>query len=305
MKFYFTLQYRMMGRRLREFGVAPVIGYVGALAVYALGSYYLFEVTGLAAYIYAFLALFFVGRLSEADRCDFLKSINTTAGLRRIRLAENGAHALPFLAFLLFQQEFLMVAIVLLLSLLLALLNIKSSSSRSIPTPFSKRPFEFSSGFRRTWPVFLLSFFLTYMAIVTPNFGIGILALLLIFFTCATNYLEPEPKYYVWIFARTPRKFLDYKVLTGLYQMTVLCLPIIIALSAFFWEDAVVMVPIMVVFWMYLATLIYAKYSAFPDELSLPQGLLYALSFAFPPILLIAASYFYRRSNANLRKLLK
>ncbi|MBK7030860.1 MAG: hypothetical protein IPH45_17355 [Bacteroidales bacterium] len=44
----------------------------------------------------------------------------------------------------------------------------------TIPTPFSKHPFEFAVGFRKTFLAWLFAYFLTIMAISVGNFNLGV-----------------------------------------------------------------------------------------------------------------------------------
>lgn len=53
-----------------------------------------------------------------------------------------------------------------------------------------------------------------------------------------------------------------------------------------------------------LSSMIVAKYSAFPHEMSIPQGIFYGLSLLFPPMLLITIWVFYSQSKKRLEPLL-
>jgi hypothetical protein len=54
----------------------------------------------------------------------------------------------------------------------------------------------------------------------------------------------------------------------------------------------------------YLTAIIFAKYSSFPNEMSLSQVILIGLSFMFPPILLIFIPLFYSQSIKKLNTIL-
>jgi hypothetical protein len=47
------------------------------------------------------------------------------------------------------------------------------------------------------------------------------------------------------------------------------------------------------------------KYAFFPTTMNLPQGLLMAFSFLFPPMLLFLLPYFYRRCIHQLNPILE
>jgi len=54
-----------------------------------------------------------------------------------------------------------------------------------------------------------------------------------------------------------------------------------------------------------LITIILAKYSAYPNEMSLPQGILFSLSLMLPPALFITIPLFYYQSIKSLTSILK
>jgi hypothetical protein len=75
MKEYFLLQFKMLNRKMIDFGLPILIGYALLSFVFILLSNYLFEKTEFANYAYGLFALSFVLKLSEPRRNDFLKSI--------------------------------------------------------------------------------------------------------------------------------------------------------------------------------------------------------------------------------------
>jgi len=75
MKEYFQLQFKMLNRKMIDFGIPLLIGYTLLPLTFILLSNYLFEKTEYANYLYALIALSFVSKLSEPKRNDFLKSI--------------------------------------------------------------------------------------------------------------------------------------------------------------------------------------------------------------------------------------
>ncbi|MEI6411834.1 MAG: ABC transporter permease, partial [Bacteroidota bacterium] len=86
MYFYFQLQFRIINRKLTEFGLKPVLGYILAAIAFVLVSVFLFYKTTYAQYIYAALALGFISKLSEQNRNYFLKSTFKTDTYLRVRL---------------------------------------------------------------------------------------------------------------------------------------------------------------------------------------------------------------------------
>jgi hypothetical protein len=84
----------MTSRKLRDAGVLPIFAYPLLLAGFIVGSFYLFGKIEYAEYFYLFITCFFVFRLSEERRNDFLK-ICFGDGFRKIRIAENLIISLP------------------------------------------------------------------------------------------------------------------------------------------------------------------------------------------------------------------
>ncbi len=304
MKKYFQLHFKLINRRLIDFGLPLIVGYILLLLVFYFGSEYLFSKTEFAKYIYGFVALGFVSRLSEAKRNDFIKSIFGTSAFLKIRMLENLIYAFPFALFLIYKEEFVMSFLLMVSSLLLVIFNFNVNLNFTIPTPFGKKPFEFVTGFRKTFFIFPFAYLLTYAAIDVNNFNLGIFSLLLIGLICLSYYIKPENEYYVWNYSLTPKDFLIEKLKIGLLYYTALSIPILIALGIFFYNEIGILLVFFIISYAYIIAIILAKYSAFPDEMSLPQGILIALSFMFPPILIGLIPYFYSLSVKRLTTLL-
>jgi hypothetical protein len=142
------------------------------------------------------------------------------------------------------------------------------------------------------------------LGISVGNFNLGVFSLLLIFFLATTYYTSPEKEYFVWIYKLTPRGFLIDKIKTALWFSTLLCLPVTIALCFFFLKNIHIVLGLQVLCYLYLATMILAKYSRFPGQVNLPEIGIMALSIWFPPILLGIIPYFYIKSVKRLQEIL-
>jgi hypothetical protein len=304
MTHYFKLQYKMANRQLTEFGLHPFLGYILLIVGFVGLSVFLFSKTGFAGFIYIFIALSILSRLSETKRNYLLKSTFPDTTYYTIRILENSLAALPFLLFLLVQASFIPFAILTFSAIVFAFVDFKSQLSFTIPTPFYKRPFEFIVGFRNTLLVILGAWFFTIMAITSGNFNLGIFSLLLIFFVSFTFYSIPEPDFYVWIFTLSPLGFLKQKIITALLFSTMLSLPVTLGMSIFFSDKIMVILGFQALCYVYLSATILAKYSVFPNQMNVPQLVLIAVSIAFPPMLLGVIPYFYLQSVNRLKALL-
>jgi hypothetical protein len=57
--------------------------------------------------------------------------------------------------------------------------------------------------------------------------------------------------------------------------------------------------------YVYLVTIILAKYSGYPNEMNLLQGILIGISLLFPPILIGIIPFFYLQSIKRLNDILE
>lgn len=294
----------MMNRSLRDFGLNPVIGYLLSVVGFAGLSVYLFDKTTLAEYLYILVAISFIYALSQTRRNDFLKLCFSIKIYYLIRFTENLILAMPFFIVLILEYCFLSAVSLMLISGVLVFFDVENKFRFSLPTPFYKRPFEFVVGFRNAFYVFFFAYFLTFMAASVGNFNLGIFALILVFLICFTFYTNPENEFYVWIFSLSPQRFLFQKMKIAILFATMLILPVIASLSLAFPENTSTVFAFLGLGYLFLLTVILAKYSAFPDRMNLPQGFLLAFSLWFPPLLLGVIPYFYLQSVKRLKEIL-
>ncbi|MBS1765681.1 MAG: ABC transporter permease [Bacteroidetes bacterium] len=305
MKEYFELQYRMTNRQFKDTGFEPLFAYL-ILTVGFIGlSIYLFNKTEFAVYVYLLFALTLIGKLSETRRTEFLKICFGDTQLKKIRITENLICSIPFFAFLLYKQLFLFAGLLLVLTTILALVNFRTTLNFTIWTPFSKRPFEFTTGFRNTFYLFIVAYALTFIAVSVNNFNLGVFAMLLVFATTLSYYTKPENEYYVWTYNQSPRQFLLSKIKTAILFSFSLAFPIALALSIIFYQNIGLILLFILVGWAFLTAIIVTKYSAYPDEMTIPQGILLAICLWFPPILLVLIPYLFQKSENQLSSLLK
>lgn len=305
MKEYFSLQLRMMNRKLIEFGLNPILAYVIVGVGFVVFSVFLFSKTEYAVFIYLLSAISILSKLSETRRNDFLRSTFLNKLYYKLRMMENVICVLPFATFLIYKQLFLFALILLIFSLLMALIKVKSIFNFSIPTPFFKKPFEFIVGFRNTFYLVFFAYFLTIMGVAFQNFNLGVFSLLLVFILSLFFYSKLENDFYIWVYALKPKEFLFNKIKDALINSTILIFPITIALSIYFFDDLKILLIFLVLGYVYLITMILAKYSAYPNELNVPQAVLIGISFLFPPFLIVLMPFFYYQSLQRLNSILQ
>lgn len=294
----------MTNRKIKELGLNPFLGYFLGLAAFILLSEYIFNETEFAKYLVILTCLRLQLQLSENNRMDFLLSTFGDKTKTKIRFLENFILCIPFVSILLY-KSFLFEAIILFAcSNILALFSFYSNLILTIPTPFSQRPFEFSTGFRKTFFIFLIAYALTILAINVGNLNLGIFAFLLVFITSISFYFKPEHEYYVWIHSETPKVFLKNKIFNAAKNVSIITAPIIISLLVFYPSEFKLTLIFFLIGILFLWTVILAKYSAYPNEINILERIIIALSLYFPPLLLALIPIFYSKSIRKLKYLL-
>lgn len=301
MKDYFYLQYLMTNRKLKEMGVHPGLGYVLGLVTFVLISEYIFGKTAFAKYWVVLTGVSLLIKLSEKSRTDFLSTTFGDDGKRTIRVLENLILSAPFMAILFYKGAFVEGGAILAIAVIMAAFSFQRHFNFSIPTPFSKRPFEFLVGFRKTFFIFPVAYTLTAIAIEVGNLNLGIFSMLLIFLTALSYFTKPEHEYYVWIYAETPQRFLKNKMIMATKNTFLLVAPILIGLCTFYPMEYQVILLFFVVGLLFLWTIILGKYSAYPGEMNLPEGMIIAFSIYFPPLLLAIMPFFYNKAVGQLK----
>jgi hypothetical protein len=209
------------------------------------------------------------------------------------------------LGFLLFKQLFIFAGLLSILITILALVNFRTTFNFTIWTPFSKRPFEFTIGFRNTFYLFFMAYTLAIIAVSVSNFNLGVFAMLLVFATTLSYYSKPENEYYVWAHSLKPKAFLLGKIKTALLFSSLIALPIAIILAIFNPQNIGILSLFFLVGWAFLISIIVGKYAAYPDEMNITQGVFFALCIWFPPILIVLIPYLFKQSQNRLSNLLK
>lgn len=302
---YFRLQFKMTNRKLSEFGLPPFLAY-SSLPFWFIGlSVYIFSKSEFAEYFYILVAFGLLTKLTNKKRNEFLKSCFSKNDYIKLRLLENLIIILPFTLFLIYHKSIVAIIILIVLIIILAFISFDTSLNFTIPTPFYKKPFEFTVGFRSSFFIFPLAYLLTYISISVGNFNLGIFSLLLIFVVALSYYSKLEHEYYIWSFNVSPKDFLVEKIKTGLLFTTLSSLPILMAMAIYFNSELETLLTFLVLGFAYLTTIILAKYSVYPYEMSIPQGVLIAISLLFPPILIGIIPYFYFQSNKRLNTILQ
>ncbi len=221
-----------------------------------------------------------------------------------IRVLENLLVSLPFVLVLIYNSSFDVSKITLFSAVLLAFYINPKSGNRVLPSPYRKRLFEFTQGFRKTFLVYILVAVLLAFSIVSKNFNLGGFALLVLFLFIGSFYQYPEPEYYVWSYAQSTKDFLGNKIKTALIYSLATAVPFALTLLAFFPTNYLPVLVILFIGLLYVILMILAKYSSYPEQIQLPQGIMIAMGVVLPPFMLFVFWYLYRQSIKKLNRLL-
>ncbi len=301
MKHYFHLQFKIINRKIEEAGIIPVIGYILGVVGLILVTELLFYKTEFAKYIVVLGVVGLMSKFQTKDREDFLLATYGDVEKRKIRMVENLLISVPFMIVLLFKGCFLEAFILLVLSCVLAVATYKTNVNFVIPTPFTKHPYEFTVGFRNTFFVFPIAYTLTIIGVNVGNFNLVIFAMLLVFLISLGYHSAPEKEYYVWIFKDSPPTFLFKKLWAACRNIFILNFPILLMLLYFYSEEYRTIILLYLIGMLFLWTIILAKYSVYPNEMNIPEGILISLSVVFPPLLLFLIPYYFKKSVNNLK----
>lgn len=305
MIYYFKLQYLRFKRDLIVLGLNPLLG-MGIFLFSFIGiSELIFTKINYSWQLYLLIALLIISTFGEEIRNQFLKSVFPPIKFFKIRLIENLLAAVPFSIFLVLKNYYFISVLNIVLSCILSLHNKVGLTRFQIPSPFSKNPYEFTVGFRRTYLVILAIYTMTFISIYIHNFNLGLLSLLSIFLLCSTFYSELDPIYYVWIHSQCSEVFLRNKIKTALLYSLCLSLVILLPLIIFnFFRIGIVLLTGLIGL-LYVVLGILAAYVNFPMRKTSSQNVQFYFGIFIPPLLLFIIPNMYYQANRRLKDYLK
>lgn len=301
---YFRLQMRRIHRMVVDMGLHPMLNYSVIAALYLGFSAALFSQNPKALISYTLLAIFVTSIWNDARREDFLKSTFARRDYYLIRCVENLVTVFPFVLALCVSGNYLPAMGVLAMAMMMAISSFKVKWQIVIPTPFYRHPFEFIIGFRWSFVLFGLGYFLTYISIVHQNFGIGVFVIIAFSCLCSLYHSSAEDWQYIWIFAYPAHKFLLYKSLIATAYTLLLCLPVLMALIFAFPERLLSLMAFQALGLLILYLGVASKYTSYPGSMNMKNALLMLFSFIIPPMLLFTVPFFYIQAKQQLKDIL-
>jgi len=194
--------------------------------------------------------------------------------------------SIPFHLVLLWHHKFL-EAILLLVASIVIVFTPGFNHPFTVPTPFYKLPYEFPRGFRLYMLMFLVLLFILIQGIKVDNFNLALSTLVMASLICAFFYSWRESEYFIRINVRSSAQFLVMKLRIAFFGYFILTFPWLVVIGFYFNSSYMIISAAYILGYILILTIIFAKYSAYPRDLQLPQIMLIGLGISIPPLMLI------------------
>lgn len=302
MRYYFKLQLKLSIRALKNNYENPWFLIIILFVAFIVSSAAFLNNVPNAPYFYLLLETGVILSLSSKKRNQFLSSIFLKKKYIVLRIIENILVALPFILSLVYKKLYWLSLINLILCLLLSFYNIPGLKSYSaIPSPFSKRPYEFTTGFRRTYWLIIITYCLAIYSITQHDLILSMASLLGVFIICVTFYSHLDPIFYVWIHAQSAKVFLGKKITTAIIYSLLLSLPVIVLFVIFYPNNLPTIFLILTTGILYIVLSVVYVYVNFPVKTTQSQNLQYIAGLLFPPLTILIIPNFYSQAVRRLK----
>ena len=304
MIYYLKLQLRRIHRKLIDVGENQLFTYLILALIFIGLSEVLLTTTNNLKYAYPLIVVAILLKKSSSADNDFLKLNFSANKSALIGIIENTGLAFPFMIYSCIKGFYQITLIIVTIALAFIFYRSKKIGSLVIPTPFWKIPFEFIIGFRLSFWILPFLYFLAYKAIEYDNLYLGLFSIYLIYALCSIFTFKQEDVQLVKIFNKSRKEFLIYKALIATGSAALLCLPSGIGLLLYFPK---IFIPLFLIFSigsLLVISISFAKYTSFPDEINLKEGLLSSLSIIFPFLIIFNLPYFWYKANKSLEGIL-
>lgn len=304
MKYYFSLQVKLTKRLLAENGISLLGAALVAMGLFIGFSIVWFHQTEKYSTSYALLPLTILPLLSSQNRNESLKIMFSNRDYRKVRLVENLLISIPFQLFLISKGLYIWSIIPIILSFIWSFIQVDGWNIRAIPTPFARIPFEFSSGFRKSFWVILLIYLMAGIGMYVQNYNLILVSLAALFLCCISFYGTAEGEYFVWIFSASPHKFLCKKMNAALIGTTVIVAPLIVASMFFSPLHTTILITTIIVGYGVVIISLLGKYASYPSQFNLAQMMAIAFSIILFPLIILILPLLFRKAKQKLQSLL-
>lgn len=303
-KSHFNLQRIRFERASIEFGVSPLISCILGFIVFVGLSIALLMRGNQEQWLYILLPIIIIYLLSDTDRIKFYKQTYSKKTFLQVRFFENMLVSIPFIICLISFKAIIPAVVLFLILSTSIFINPNVTSLIALPTPYYKYPFEFTAGFRLSWPILIIHYIIYINAVAVSNSYLGTFTLISTALCSTLYYQFQEASFFIWIYNLDSKNFIFYKLKIALSYTLLTCLPLLIT-SIIVWPYMTHWILLLLFFaLLFISSIITAKYVMYPNIFNLPLALLLSIGFVIPPLLLFIYPYLYRRASRNLNSIL-
>jgi len=302
--YHFELQLTRLKRWFAYIGIHPLAGTAVASLLFIVMAQVLFYKTSYAPYLLIGIGMSINIKLSEARRNEMMHLLHGKTTSRQIRVYENLIVATPFILYLLYETQWWMSIVMLILAVGSALLKFRQGINWTIPTPYRKLVFEYTRGFRKNLWLIILLYFVFGQSIAVNNFNLSMVCLIALCLLGMSFMMMIEQRFFIWLHRMSVRSFLLHKLKVSLIAVSILTLPIsALMLYTYPGQWHLILLAYLIGLW-YQGFGILVKYSSYPRELPLVKSILFVISILFPPLMVILSINYYRHCENKLLHLL-
>lgn len=298
--YYFKLRWTLFLRKLSGHGIKPIVAGIAIVALIILAAVYLPERTENAGEIVVGISLYFISMNMNRDRNRFLQFQFGKIQSMIVNALEALFIASPGIFINLLYGEFLLSALLLIAAILIGISNFSIPQPSSLPTPYRKTPFEFIVGFRTAFWTYLLVIAAMAVGYFSENANLSFFSLIIISLLHIGFYQKPEAPQWVIIFKQNASGFLWLKCKQALVNHNLTLLPFVIIQYLLFSESLPWILMLFALSNIYLMTTIFLKYSSYPSEVQITDGVIFAISLVVPPLLFLTIPVLLNKSKKHL-----
>lgn len=302
MRYYFLLRIKTGRRFLKEWGVPFWLFLIILPLLFALLYITVKQNSDYAPYAISYLGFSVLFSSVNRNRIHFLKTLFSPSQYVKIRIVEKSIVFTPLGILCVFNGFWWTSLLLILLFILSFLWQGIELFNTSMPTPFARQPFEFIVLFRKMWFLYLLLYLIAIIGIWVSNSTLSLVMLALIYLTSMQAYDTIEPEEIIWNYNIGIRKFLFHKIKRGVWQITLLTFPLLIALCIFFWTQSLWIAMIWGGANLLLILLVLIKYAIYPRRINLIDSIVITFVAVLPFFIPFLYFYYYRKACEKLKK---
>lgn len=299
-RYYFQLQFKMTLRKIREFGMHPILAFLLFAIAGIILHYTLLTKLNYSDWIVFLVPILILFSFSNPKKLEFLLIHLNKKSFYGIRILENTIISLAPVIYLLWNHSFGKGMILLLITIVVSFFSFQIKSQKVFPTPFTRFLYEYAIGFRKTVLIYPLSFLILILSFKTGNHYIGVFAWLVLMFTTLSYYSYPDDEFYIWNSRLSVRGFLFNKIFQGLYYTTMISIPFFIVFLFFTEVEIIILIVLQFVIFLLQISILLSKYASHPRMIHIPYSILTIVCILFPPMFLFFIPYLFTKAKNKL-----